>query len=125
MGVMDDIRTDAAACALSIAQELGVVLYVNAPGVASWVTVYGFILDNSKGNNDVETLSVVIPRQTGFPFTAGVPVGTVVKYNSLQYTVESAVPDIGDYQAAATFLLECQRAGVSGAGECDIGDVPA
>lgn len=124
MASMDEIRDAAAAAALEIAQALGVALKFHQPGAAAWVDVYGFLDANDKGG-DEENIGFIIPRQTNFPPTGGIGAGAAIRYNSLDYTIESASPDIGDYQSAATFSLDCHRHGVSGAGDCDVGDVPA
>lgn len=123
MASMVEIRDAAAGAALEIAKELGVALKFHQPGAVDWVDVYGFLADNER-TGDEEGISFVIPRQTNFPPTGGIAPNAAVRYNSLDYVVDSALPDIGDYQSAATFTLDCHRNGVSGAGDCDIGEVP-
>lgn len=122
--MMDEIRDAAAGAALDIAQQLGVSLKFHQPGAVAWLDVYGFLADSDRSGDD-ESISFIVPRQTNFPPTGGIKPNAAVRYNSLDYVVDSAVPDIGDYQAAVTFALDCHRAGVSGAGDCDIGEVPA
>jgi hypothetical protein len=124
MASMAEIRDAAAGAALEIARELGVALKFHQPGAVVWADLYGFVTDNGRGG-DEETLSVIVPRQTGFPPASGIGTGSALRYNDIDYSVDSAVPDIGDYQSAATFSLDCHRYGVSGAGDCDIGEVPA
>ena len=123
---LDEIRDQAAAAALSVAQELGIQVSFHNPGDAAWQILWAFPTGSARGlGSDEESLSLNIPRQGSFPPASGIGTGAVIRCCGFNYTIESANPDIGTHIEAATFDLECHRAGVCGAGECDIGEVPA
>jgi len=109
-----DIRDAGAAAALAVAQQLGEQVKLHQPGEVAWLTVWARLLSASRsvgGRNgesvDDEVLVFSVPRQTGFPFSAQLKTGAVLRRGTSD---DFEVSDVsGDFTNAAVFVLTCGR----------------
>ena len=112
--VYDELRDVGAAAALEIATAFGLTASFENPGAAG-VTVYvlpvegGLVTSEHDGPTDVSEISLAVPRQTGFPPTAGILTGAVLVYGGVDYGVDRA--DLGGLplDLAPVVTLMCKR----------------
>lgn len=126
------IRDNAARAALRVAQRQSPRVkfdYSNAANNSSAVTVDGYLKSGRRsqgilgGKTDFEELTIMVPRQTGFPPTAGLLNGATVKYptsTGTVYAVLESIPQGGSVENSATFILRLGRHSIEPIGRAHV-----
>jgi len=107
-------RRDSIALALyRVAQRQGVQLTLDN-GTEDAITVWAVVspverqLGRSRGETDIERLTLTIPRQTAFPPSTWQP-GATITLHSKVYEIETANADNGDDAMASSWVVEAFR----------------
>lgn len=97
MSAVSEIRDAAAAAVLEVAQQLGASGTFKATPADAGVTIY-YLPQGERddlgvvqaGPTDIRTLTIEVPRQTGFPPSGGIGIAATLVYGSETYNVMDA-----------------------------------